>query len=103
MYSGMMEEIIIPIHKQMAQLNIGKSLFDPPEVMCEFEKPPSTQKPEMDRPRTSETRQITPLNGFHGGFADVALTWWWAPQVSPPSLLSSLLLWSAADASLVPP
>ena len=51
----MMEEIIIPIHKQMAQLNIGKSPFDPPEVMCEFEKPPSTQKPEMDRPRTSET------------------------------------------------
>ena len=60
MYSGMMEEIIIPIHKQMAQLNIGKSPFDPPEVMCEFEKPPSTQKPEMDRPRTSETGQIPP-------------------------------------------
>ena len=40
MYSGMMEEIIIPIHKQMAQLNIGKSPFEPPEVMCEFKKTP---------------------------------------------------------------
>ena len=77
-YSCMMEEIIIPIHKQMAQLNIGKSPFDPPEVTCEFEKSPSTQKPEMDgprtsktgqiTPRTSETGQITPLDGFHGGF-----------------------------------
>jgi len=55
MYSGMMEEIIIPIHKQMAQLNIGKSPFDPPEVMCEFENPPQLKNqkwivPELLKP-----------------------------------------------------
>ena len=44
-----------------------------PLKLCEFGKPPSTQKPGMDGPRTSKTGQITPLDGFHGGFADMAV------------------------------
>ena len=83
MYSGMMEEIIIPIHKQMAQLNIGKSPFDPPEVMCEFEKKPSTPKPDIIHPHLSKPGKLPPSDQSKVVCKAVSLMWhMWVPHVT---------------------
>ena len=71
---------------------LGISPFYPTKLVKESGLPPWTTMPKMHSPSTTETRQITPLAGFHGGFADVAMMWW-RPHISILPL-SSLLSYS---------
>ena len=71
---------------------LGISPFYPTKLVKESGLPPWPTMPKMHSPSTTETRQITPLAGFHGGFADVAMMWW-RPHISILPL-SSLLSYS---------